>query len=142
MTKSGYNAARKKAVVGADRPKLDNITQWLIKNNYGVRVSESNKIININDSIKHETDLILNGIVHLQHDTVKVHCELGYELIENDRDKHRIRTLQRNIHYVKAGIPICVLNQDLASMLGLNEASLTVYLYYHTMMLKNAGCFS
>lgn len=141
MKKSGYNSARKKAIVGADRPKLDNITQWLNKNNFGVRVSESNKIIKINDMILHETDLILNGIVHLQHDTVKVHCELGYELIPNDRDKHRIKTLERNKHYIQAKIPYCVLNQDLASMLGLDESRLTVYLYYHTIMLRNGGCF-
>ncbi|UVF62318.1 hypothetical protein [Nitrososphaeria virus YSH_462411] len=136
--KSGYNAGRKKAVIGADRPKLDNITDWLNKNNFGVRVSESNKIIKINDHIHHETDLVLNNKVHLQHDTVKVHCELGYEDIENDRDKHRIKTLKRNSHYYNYNIPFCVLNQDLASMLNLNEGALTVYLYYHTLMLENA----
>lgn len=138
MKKSGYNAGRKKAVVSADRSKLDNITDWLNKNNFGVRVSESNKIIKINDSIQHETDLLLNNKVHLQHDTVKVHCELGLEYIEKDTDKHRIRTLQRNSHYYNANIPFCVLNQDLASMLNLNEGALTVYLYYHTMMYENA----
>ena len=138
LSKSGYRAARKKAIVSADRPKLDNITDWLNRNNFGVRVSESNKVIKMNDCIIHETDLILNGKVHLQHDTVKVHCELGFENIENDRDRHRIKTLHRNSHYYKNNIPFCVLNQDLASMLNLNEGALTVYLYYHTLMLENS----
>ena len=137
-TKSGYRAGRKKAVVGADRPKLDAITKYLSENNVGVHVSQSNKIVKMSDKIVHETDLLLNGKVHLQHDTVKVHCDLGFERIENDRDKHRLRTLRRNSHYLGAKIPFCVLNEDLARMLGLEEGPLTAYLYYHTMMYENA----
>ena len=137
---SGYNAGRKKAVVGADRPKLDYITNWLRVNSFGVRVSLSNyKFTNSNfKTIGHETDLILNGTVHLQHDTVKVHSEIGFERVENDKNKHRIRTLRRNADYLRANIPFCVLNQDLARELQLNEGALTVYLYYHTMMNANA----
>ena len=142
MKKSGYQAARKKAIVGADRPKLDAITDYLNTCNMGVRVSSSNHVIVNrffeNKTCSHETDLVLNSRVHLQHDTVKVHCELGLEKIECDRDKHRIKTLQRNTNYLRANIPFCVLNEDLARMLGLHEGALTVYLYYHTMMLENA----
>lgn len=137
MSKSGYNAARKKALVSADRPKLDNITDWLNRNNFGVRVTKSNEIIHHGDFL-HETDLLLNNKVHLQHDTVKVHCELGFEKVINDRDRHRMRTLKRNTDYLREGIPFCVLNQDLAAMLGLDEGALTVYLYYHTIMMENS----
>ncbi len=35
-------------------------------------------------------------------------------------------------------IPFCVLNEDLAKMLGLDEGPLTAYLYYHSLMLENA----
>jgi len=147
MKTSGYNAARKKAIVGADRPKLDYITNWLKVNNTGVHVSKSEYRFT-DDSFKvssRETDLFLNNKVHLQHDTVKVHCELSFERLEDsreDKDKKRNKTLRRNIDYwnywMKTGQPFIVLNQDLARLLNLNEGALTAYLYYHSMMLENS----
>ena len=153
MTKqktSGYNAARKKALVGADRNKLDYITNWLKTNHTGVQVSNSNCHIQIDDEKgifhhKRESDLVLNQRVHVQHDTVKVHCELGFESTPNDRsdkDKKRNKTAKRNSEYwdkwMKTGTPFIVINQDLARMLDLNEGALTAYLYYHALMLENA----
>ena len=144
---SGYNAGRKKATVGADRPKLDYITNWLKRSNTGVQVSKSEYRFEDNNftTPTRETDLLLNGKVHLQHDTIKVHCELGYEKFEGergDKDKKRNKTLKRNNDYWKywmeKGEPFIVLNQDLAKLLDLNEGALTAYLYYHALMLENA----
>lgn len=144
---SGFNAARKKAVVGADRNKLDYITNWLKVNNFGVQVSKSEYRFDHSEfsTPSRETDLKLNDRVHLQHDTVKVHCELGYESPDsdrNDKDKKRLKTAVRNHDYwnlwMSTGEPFVVLNQDLARMLELNEGALTAYLYYHALMLENA----
>ena len=147
MTNSGYNAGRKKAVVGADRNKLDYITNWLKRSDVGVHVTKSeHRFENVNfRTSSRETDLMLNGKVHLQHDTIKVHCELGMESFEGergDKDKKRNKTAKRNADYfdlwMETGQPFVVLNQDLAKILDLNEGALTAYLYYHAMMLENA----
>jgi hypothetical protein len=147
--KSGFNAGRKKATTGADRNKLDKITKYLNDNHTGVHVSKSNHHVK-NEIFKtgvRETDLLLNNKVHLQHDTVTVHCELGYENVQfeaerSDKDKKRVRTKTRNGEYwqywMETGNPFVVINQDLAKMLGLDEGPLTAYLYYHAMMLDNA----
>ena len=148
MKTSGYNAGRKKATVGADRPKLDYITNWLKVNSTGIHVSKSNYYVEspVFKTKTRDTDLFLNNNVHLQHDTVTCHCELGYERLEDDerhdKDKKRKKTAIRNSEYYKlwmsTGEPFVVLNQQLAAMLGLNEGALTAYLYYHARMLENA----
>ncbi len=125
--------ATKKATQNHDRPKLDYIENYLMNDNHGVKVSKSNHRFDnpnfLNKPKNHESDLILNDKGHLQHDTVKTHGELGFE------DE---KTQQRNAGYYRAGLPLSVINQDLAKSLGLDEGPLTVYLYYHSLMLKNA----
>ena len=71
-------------------------------------------------------DLIVKGIpeIILEHDTVKLHSELGFE---NEK------TLKRNQDYARSNRPFFVINEDLAKMLGLDEANLATYLYYHTL---------
>ena len=137
--------ATKKALVNHDRPKLDYIEDYLSKNQFGVRVSKSNHRFDnkefLNKPKNHESDLILNGKIHCQHDTVKTHCELGFEIEESkneNKEKKRQQTLKRNMGYYKAQLPFFVINQDLAKLLNLDEGALTVYLYYHTLMLHNA----
>jgi len=65
----------------------------------------------------------------LEHDTVKVHGELGFE---------NKKTLQRNADYIRAGISFSVINADLAKHLNLDESKLCAYLYFHEKMKQNA----
>lgn len=143
--KSFIHNATKKAKTNHDREKLDYIEMWLSEHPFGVHVSKSNHRFDnkefLNKPKNHESDLILNDRVHLQHDTVQNHCELGFELEENkneNKEKKRIRTQKRNRGYYKANIPFFVINEDLAKLLNIDEGALTVYLYYHTLMLQNA----
>lgn len=71
-------------------------------------------------------DLVVKGLpeIILEHDTVKLHGELG---MENDR------TLKRNQDYARTNRPFFIINEDLAKILGLDQAKLATYLYYHTL---------
>ena len=69
-------------------------------------------------------DLILNKQVFLEHDTAKIHGELGYA---------NKKTLRRNCDYHRAGIDYVIINQDLAKECHLDEADLAQYLYYHKL---------
>ena len=116
--------AKKNAVSNFDQKKLDNIQtksqiHWLqhetIKDE---KFSTPNKI--------RQPDLIVKGVpqIILEHDTIKVHGELGYS---NER------THKRNQDYAKANRPFIIVNEDLAKLLKLDEASLATYLYYHEL---------
>ena len=143
--KSFIHNATKKAKTNHDRNKLDYIENWLSENHLGVHVSKSNHRFSndkfMNKPKNHESDLILNDKIHVQHDTVNTHCELGFELEESkneNKEKKRIQTLKRNMGYYNADIPFFVINEDLAKLLYLDEGALSVYLYYHTLMMENA----
>ena len=121
--------AKKNATRNFDAKKLDNIQtksslKWLQHETIlDEKFSTPNKI--------RLPDLIVKGVpeIILEHDTVKLHGELGYE---NERTK------KRNQDYYKAGRPFFVINEDLAHILKLDEANLATYLYYHSLMLQNA----
>lgn len=116
--------ARKNADRNFDARKLDRIQQgsklnWL----------SDNKIIDPNFSTPNKIrlpDLIVKGMpeIILEHDTVKLHGELGFS---NDR------TLKRNQDYARTKRPFIIVNEDLAKMLKIDEASLATYLYYHEL---------
>jgi hypothetical protein len=116
--------ARKNATSNFDERKLDYIQRnsklnWLSHNAVlDIRFSTPNKI--------RLPDLLIKGIpeVILEHDTVKLHSELGYE---NER------THKRNQDYARANRPFFVINEDLAKLLKLDEAALSTYLYFHTL---------
>ena len=76
-----------------------------------------------------ETDILMHGVIHLQHDTVKIHGELGYE---------NVKTIRRNCDYERAGLSWIVINQDLAKNCNLDEADLAEYLFYHELAKRNA----
>jgi len=63
--------------------------------------------------------------VLIEHDTQKIHGELS---------EPNEKTLRRNADYMRADIPFIVINSDLAKMNNLDEADLTIYLYYHKLM--------
>jgi len=69
-------------------------------------------------------DLILNKQIFLEHDTAKIHGELGFA---------NTKTLRRNADYERAGIDYVIINQDLAKECHLDEADLAEYLYYHKL---------
>lgn len=78
-------------------------------------------------------DLTFTGTkprILLEHDTVRVHGELGFE---NEK------TLKRNRDFARAKIPFAVINADLCDVLGLDESAVAAYMHYHTLMLLNAG---
>jgi len=116
--------ARKKAVRNFDANKLDYIQKysklnWLSDNTIiDPRFSTPNKV--------RLPDLLIKGIpeIILEHDTTKLHGELGYA---NER------THKRNQDYAKANRPFIIVNEDLAKLLKLDEASLATYLYYHEL---------
>lgn len=121
--------ARKNALRNFDATKLDKIQKgsklnWLSNETIiDPKFSTPNKV--------RLPDLIVKGVpqVILEHDTSKLHGELGFE---NER------TLKRNQDYAKSNRPFFVINEDLAKMLGLNEPNLATYLYYHTLSQFNA----
>ena len=116
--------ARKNARRNFDGNKLDYIQKhsklnWLSDNTIiDQRFSTPNK--------ERLPDLIIKGTpeIILEHDTIKVHGELGYS---NER------THKRNQDYAKANRPFIIVNEDLAKLLKLDEASLATYLYYHEL---------
>lgn len=65
----------------------------------------------------------------LEHDTTKIHGELGFE---NER------TVKRNRDYGMTNRPFFVINQELCKILCLDEAKLATYLYYHTISQYNS----
>ena len=116
--------AKKNAVTNFDQKKLEYIQRnsklnWLSGNTIiDQKFSTPNKV--------RQPDLIIKGVpeIILEHDSIKVHGELGWE---NER------TLKRNQDYARANRPFFVINEDLAKLLGLDQAALATYLYYHTL---------
>ena len=116
--------AKKNATVNFDQKKLEYIQthsklNWLSGNTLvDSRFSTPNKV--------RLPDLIIKGLpeIILEHDSSKLHGELAYE---NER------TLKRNQDYARANRPFFVINEDLAKLLGLDQAALATYLYYHTL---------
>ena len=130
--KQGIQHATRNATRNFDAKKLDNITTQLEMLQRPI-YCEMNKIIkhgafHTRNSCR-ETDILLNNKVHLQHDTVKIHGELGFE---NEK------TLRRNADYLRAGLPLIIVNQDLAKNCNLAEADLAEYLFYHELSKINA----
>lgn len=118
------NKAKANASRNFDAKKLDYIQthsklNWL----------SDNSILDPNFSTPNKIrlpDLIIKGtpMIILEHDTVKLHGELGYA---NER------TLKRNQDYARSNRPFIIVNEDLAKMLKLDEANLATYLYYHEL---------
>ena len=124
---SYHHSAKKKATRNFDADKLD-----YIQKNIGLpcvreltiedtRLSTPNKV--------RVPDLTINKIVLGELDSVKIHGELG---MENERTK------KRNVDYFLIGRPFFVINEDLAKHLQLDQARLGTYLYYHSLMYRNA----
>ena len=131
--KQGIQHATRKSTRGLDANKLDKIEAHVENLIKPIRVRERNLIVH-NKKFKtrnncRETDLLLNNIVHLQHDTVKIHGELGFE---NEK------TIRRNADYLRAKLPLIIINQDLAKSCNLDEGDLTEYLFYHKLSELNA----
>jgi len=116
--------AKKNAVSNFDQKKLEYIQthsklNWLSGNTLiDPKFSTPNKV--------RLPDLMIKGMpeIILEHDSTKLHGELGWE---NER------TLKRNQDYARANRPFFVINEDLAKLLGLDQAALATYLYYHTL---------
>ena len=115
---------KKNAVSNFDQKKLEYIQthsklNWLSGNTLiDPKFSTPNKV--------RLPDLMIKGMpeIILEHDSTKLHGELGWE---NER------TLKRNQDYARANRPFFVINEDLAKLLGLDQAALATYLYYHTL---------
>lgn len=122
--KQFIDKAKKNAVTNFDQKKLEYIQRnsklnWLSGSTIiDSKFSTPNKV--------RQPDLLIKGMpeIILEHDSIKVHGELGWE---NER------TLKRNQDYARANRPFFVINEDLAKLLNLDQASLATYLYYHTL---------
>jgi hypothetical protein len=125
--KSFLHASNKQVRRNFDADKLD-----YIQKNIGLPSVREKTLSNPRyTQARHERtpDLIINNRIILEHDTVNIHGELGFE---NEK------TLKRNIDHCLGDLPWCVINADLANNLGLDEAKLAKYLYYHTISHDNA----
>lgn len=116
--------ARKNTGRNFDAKKLD-----YIQKNSGLNWISESTIADVKFSTPNKIrlpDLVIRGTpeIILEHDTVKLHGELGYE---NER------TLKRNQDYARSNRPFFIINEDLAKHLGLDEARLAAYLYYHSL---------
>ena len=118
------NKAKAKASRSFDARKLD-----YIQKHSGLNWLSDNCIIDPKFSTANKVrlpDLLIKGVpeIILEHDSTKLHGELGYE---NER------TLKRNQDYARANRPFFIINEDLAKLLGLDQAKLAAYLYYHSV---------
>jgi len=131
-TNQYYYEATRKATRNHDAPKID-----YLQKNIPIPSIREETILDSNFWTRDATripDLILNpkssNQVILEDDTVKSHGELGFE---------EGRTLNRNEDYVRAKRPFFVINEDLAKKLQLDQARLSIYLYYMTLSQIRAG---
>lgn len=124
------NRAKGKTLRNFDAGKLDYLQSGLISYSLG-SIREKTIIDPMFSPRNHvrNPDLIIGKRVIMEHDTVKLHGELGYE---NER------TLRRNGDFTITGRPFTVINADLCKTLGLDESMMAVYLYYHECMKINA----
>jgi len=122
-SKQWANHTKKKMTRNSDAPKLD-----YIQNNISLRVTGREKIYHNKKFTTrnncHEADLVLNDTIILHHDTVKIHSELSMP---------DTKTLKRDMDFERAGFNYIIINGDLSKHLGLDEAKLTEYLYYHEL---------
>lgn len=130
-TNSFVHQATKKAVRNHDAIKLD-----YIQNNSTIKWFREITTYDNNFSTQNHlrvpdlTAQAKNRWIILEHDTVKTHGELGMEAG---------KTLERNRDYTRAKRHFFIINQDLCKILGLDQANLSTYLYYHTLSQINAG---
>src|SRR5947209_818463 len=129
--KSFMHQANKKRDRNFDAPKLDNIqTNSGIKWFREISVYD-NRFTTINHlRVPDLTAQTKSSWIILEHDSCNIHGELAFE---NER------TLRRNKDYASTKRPYFVINQELCKTLGLDEAKLSAYLYYHTLSQINAG---
>jgi len=127
--------ATRKAERNHDAHKLD-----YIQSNITIPSIREEELLDSNFWTTYATripDLILNHKstrpVILEHDTFKAHGELS---------DPNVRTQRRNEDYVRAKRPYIIINADLAKQLQLDEAKLSMYLYYHTLSQINAGVWT
>ena len=119
--KSIIHAIKKKQTRNADASKLDELQ--LHFNNQRIPVQREviiqNSKFNTPNKL-HESDFILDKQIHLQHDTYKTHGDL-----KNPDAK----TKKRNADYLRAGLPLIIINQDSAKLHNLDECDLASYRY-------------
>lgn len=131
--KSFIHKATKNADRNHDAPKLD-----YIQNNSKVKWFREipvydNRFSTINHMrVPDLSAQTKSNWVILEHDTVNIHGELGYE---NERTKNR------NRDYARTKRPYFIINQELCKILCLDEYKLSDYLYYHTLSQINAGVY-
>jgi len=117
-------AVIRKQTRGLDAKKLDALQKHLNKKGlYTLREKEI-----FNKSFSHGvriSDLYfpIHNLV-LEHNTTKVHGELGYENIESRR---------KYADYIKGKQHFLIINQDLCKELNIDEGGLAIYLYYHEL---------
>jgi len=131
--KSIIHAVKKKQTRNADAPKLDRI-----QNNAILPILREESITDNRSPTKnkvHQPDFKIKKLVVYpdgclipyvlaEHDTVKIHGELGFE---------DTKTQKRNMDYWITRTPFFVINEDLARFCKLDESGLFTYLYYHTL---------
>jgi len=124
------NRAKGKTTRNFDAGKLDYLQEGLLAYSLGSIREKTiiDPMFSTSNNVRNP-DLIIGKRVIMEHDTVKLHGELGYE---------NNRTLKRNADFTITGRPFTVINADLAKTLGLDESMLAVYLYYHECMKINA----
>lgn len=126
-TKSISHHISKNLRRNADAGKLD-----YIQNNIGLPCEREKELWNVRYTQSRHTrtpDLIINKRVILEHDTYKIHGDLNAPTEA---------TLKRNVDHCLGDLPWCVINAGLARQLGLDEAKLANYLYYHTLCQEQA----
>lgn len=128
--KSFIHRANKKTTRNWDAGKLDKLQKALTLYSIGsIREKTITHDLFSTPNKLRVPDLLIGNMIIIEHDTIKIHGELGYE---NDR------TVRRNGDYMITGKPFAVINEDLAYQLGLDEGMLAIYLYFHEVMKINA----
>lgn len=126
MQKNGrfLNEARKNATRNHDAKKLDPIQEYLQSKGIPTvrEVTEHDERFSTPNKIRIPDLRVTNWDIRLEHDTVKVHGELGFV---NDK------TVSRIMDYLVSSKPCVILNEDLARHLHLPENELSLYLIYH-----------
>lgn len=122
-TKSYLHASNKKARRNFDAEKLDYIQKNLGLSSVREQTIQDERFIH---KVRNPDLTVFIGKqkVLIELDSVKVHGELGF---------CNEKTFRRNRDYYAIDQPFCVVNEDLADILGLDHAKLANYLAYHAV---------
>ena len=125
----GYRAAVKKATRSHDAKKIDMLQTHL--DCAGLHTLREQVIFNkeFKNGVRVSDLYFKDKKIILEHNTVKVHGELGME---------NAKTRAKYADYLRGEQHFFIINEDLCKELNLDQGDLSIYLYYHELAKQKA----